>query len=309
MVVAKLRRRRGPACYPRGMEEEAQNGSGEFRPSRSMGQCFLIDTQVITRVVAAVAPVHGETILEIGAGTGQLSLPILRTGARLLCLEADHHLAKALREAVPPELEREVQIIQDNALKIDFSRLLEASGLGRVRVCGNLPYSVAAPILLRLLALSILFKEFTFMFQDEVASRLTARSGTKAYGVLSVLAQQRASIRTLFRISPQAFRPQPRVVSTLVRFNMLESDVAPDVGDDQTFRAVVKGLLAHRRKTIANNVKHLQISGLLEKTVQEALSELEIDPSRRAETLSVKEFAALSRVCSMSQARHFLPNG
>ncbi len=282
---------------------------GEFRPSRSKGQCFLRDTQVIARIVAAVAPERGETILEIGAGTGQLTLPMLRAGARLLCIEADHHLADALREAVPAELKRELEIIEDDALRIDFPRLLEANGLGRVGVCGNLPYSVAAPILLRLLTVSTLFKEFTFMFQDEVAARLTARSGTKTYGVLSVLAQQRASIRSLFRISPQAFRPRPRVVSTLVRFNMLAPNIVPDVGDDQTFRAVVKGLLAHRRKTIANNVKHLQISGLPAGTVQNALSELAIDPSRRAETLSVEEFAELSRICSMSRARHFLPNG
>ena len=308
MIVAKHRRVRRPACYPRVMEEGAGNEWNEFRPSKSMGQCFLKDTQAITRIVDAIAPEHGETILEIGAGSGQLSLPLLRAGARLLCLEADRHLAKVLREAIPPELERDVQIIRNNALKIDFSRLLEMNDLHQVRVCGNLPYSVAAPILLRLLTRSILFKDLTLMFQDEVASRLTARSGTKAYGVLSVLAQQRASIRTLFKISPRAFRPQPRVVSTLVHFSMLEPNVATDVGDDQTFRAVVKGLLAHRRKTIANNVKHLEISGLPEKTVQEALSELAIDPSRRAETLSVKEFAALSRACSMSQTRQFLSN-
>lgn len=289
------------------MKRATRATSGGFRPSRSKGQCFLRDTQVIGRIVDAIAPEPGETILEIGAGSGQLTLPLIRAGAHLLSLEADHRLAAALRETVPPELQRELELVEEDALQVDITALLTARGLGPVRACGNLPYSVAAPILLRLLGVSSLFREFTFMFQDEVATRLTASPGTKAFGVLSVLAQQRAFVHTLFRIPPQAFRPRPRVVSALVRFDLYGDDARPDVGDDATFRAIVKGLLAHRRKTIANNVKHLKIPNLSPSAVQNALSELGIDPSRRAETLSVEEFAELSRVCALARSEHFLP--
>lgn len=276
------------------MERATLPAARAFRPSRSKGQCFLRDARVIERVAELVAPRPGETLLEIGSGAGQLTLPLVERGARILAVESDARLASELERRLRSESVETVELIHQDALELDLRALLDQRELERVRVCGNLPYSVASPILLRLLAAAERFDELVLMFQDEVASRLTARPGTKEYGFLTVVAQQAAEVSVLFRIPPDAFRPRPRVHSALVRFE-LRHEEAPGIGDVRTFRAVVRALLAHRRKTIGNNVKRLRGAPLSRERVESALEGLGIDPGRRAETLSVEDFAELSR--------------
>ncbi len=135
------------------------------------------------------------------------------------------------------------------------------------------------------------------MFQLEVAQRLTAVPATKAYGFLTVVAQQVATTELLFTIPPQAFNPQPKVHAAMVRLVPLGKD-EPPVGDYEVFRAVVRGLLTHRRKNISNNIKHLGSRLVGGSSIRRGLAEMGIDPSRRAETLSVEEFAALSHFCA-----------
>lgn len=265
-----------------------------FRPTRSKGQCFLKDARFIRRIVDTLSPVDGETLIEIGAGEGQLTFPVLDSGARVVAIETDPKLAEKLRNwsSTAPGLD----LVEADALKVDFGQILDERGLERVRGYGNLPYSVAAPILLRLLASASRFTSLTLMFQKEVAERIVAEPSTKDYSFLSVIAQQAADTRILFRIPAEAFRPRPRVVSALVRFE-LRHEEAPKVGDVGVFRALVRGLMTHRRKTIANNIKRLTATPS-PKTVGSALETIGIDPSRRAETLSVEEFAAISRICA-----------
>lgn len=221
-------------------------------------------------------------------------MPLAARGAAVLAVEADPRLAAELRRRLREEGVESVEVLEKDALELDFRALLDARGLDPLRVCGNLPYSVASPILLRLLGASDRFDELVLMFQDEVAERLTARPGTKEYGFLSVVAQQAARVSVDFRIPPDAFRPRPRVHSALVRFE-LRHEEAPSVGDDRTFRALVRALLAHRRKTIGNNVKRLRSEPFSRERVEKALEETRIDAGRRAETLSVEDFAELSR--------------
>jgi 16S rRNA (adenine1518-N6/adenine1519-N6)-dimethyltransferase len=267
-----------------------------FHPTRSKGQCFLRDERYVERIVQAIAPRAGETILEIGAGQGQLTLPLARAGARVVAIESDRRLAEELRGSLPNDAA--IVLLEDDALRLDFRSLVQKYGPGKLRVAGNLPYSVAAPILLRLLNARESFSELLLMFQSEVAERLTAKPGTKEYGFLTVVAQRAAKINVLFRIPPDAFRPRPRVVSALLRFEMREVD-ARDAGvDEKLFRGLVRGLLAHRRKTIGNNIKHLEPSGLSREATLGALETMGIDPARRAETLGVEEFAELSRLCA-----------
>ena len=258
-----------------------------------MGQCFLKDPRFITRIVETLSPTPGENLLEIGAGEGQLTLPMVDAGARVLAIEADPRLARRLSARTGDALE----LIEADAVKVDFDQLFRDRDLERIRGYGNLPYSVAAPILLRLLSYARRFDSLTLMFQREVAERLIARPSTKDYSVLSVITQQAARPQILFRIPPEAFRPRPRVVSAVVRLDLRHAE-SPDYGDETTFRSVVKGLLAHRRKTIANNIKHLGPSMLSRDDLTRSLAALAIDPTRRAETLSVEEFAEISRICA-----------
>lgn len=251
------------------------------------------------RIVEAVAPSPSEPILEIGGGAGQLTVPLARAGARVFTVESDPRLVARLRSSVAGELSERVEIIEKDALRLDLDELVATRSLERVRVCGNLPYSVASPILLHLLGGASHFSELTLMFQSEVAERLVARPGTKAYGFLTVIAQQAAVVRVLFRVPPEAFRPRPRVVSALLRFELRDGE-APDVGDEKLFRSLVRGLLTHRRKTIGNNIKRLEGGSLTPGTLGKAVESLGIDPRRRAETLCVDEFAALSRICASS---------
>ncbi len=263
-----------------------------FRPTRSKGQCFLKDPRFIQRIVDTLCPLGGETLLEIGAGEGQLSLPVVDAGARVVAVETDPRLADKLRALDTPGLE----LVEADALKVDFDQLLDERGLERIRAYGNLPYSVAAPILLRLLSSAPRFSTLTLMFQKEVAERLVAQPSTKDYSFLTVITQQAAHARMLFRIPPDAFRPRPRVVSALVQLELRHAE-APDVGDIAVFRSLVRGLMTHRRKTIANNIKRLTATPSSE-TVGVAVDAVGIDPSRRAETLCVEEFAAISRICA-----------
>jgi 16S rRNA (adenine1518-N6/adenine1519-N6)-dimethyltransferase len=234
-------------------------------------------------------------MIEIGAGQGQLTLPLARAGGRVVAIESDRRLAEELRGALSSV--EGVELLEADALRVDFRDLTHSQRSGKLRAVGNLPYSVAAPILLRLLAARESFRELVLMFQSEVAERLTAKPGTKAYGFLTVVAQRAAKVSVLFRIPPDAFLPRPRVVSALLRFEIRDIEPAKAV-DEKLFRCLVRGLLAHRRKTIGNNIKHLEPSGLSREATLSALETMGIDPARRAETLGVEDFAELSRICA-----------
>ena len=247
-----------------------------------------------------MAPRAEDDFLEIGAGAGQLTVPLAARGPRsVLAVEVDPILAERLGRALAgaePSAEV-VTVLHADFLALDVAEVLKARDLGRMRVVGNLPYSVASPILLRLLAHRSRIQDMTLLFQREVAQRLRARPGTKAYGALTVLAQQATRIRSLFRISPEAFWPRPKVASELLRFEPRGADELP-VGGDRLFRALVKGLFSHRRKNISNNLKYLKSTDVSREELEEGLRALDIDPAWRAETLTVQQFAALSHFCA-----------
>ena len=254
------------------------------------------------RIVEAIDPRPDQTFLEIGAGAGELTMPLASRGAaRVLAIETDRMLFQKLSSTLQKggasqKVGEEVELIHSDFLQLDLQKLLSERGIARVRVVGNLPFSVASPILLKLLAHRERLIDLTLMFQLEVAQRLTAVPATKAYGFLTVVAQQAAKAELLFTIPPQAFNPRPKVHAAMVRLVPLGKD-EPPVGDHDVFRVVVRGLLTHRRKNISNNIKHLNSTLVDASSIQSGLAEMGVDPTRRAETLSVEEFAALSHFC------------
>jgi 16S rRNA (adenine1518-N6/adenine1519-N6)-dimethyltransferase len=268
-----------------------------FRPSRAKGQSFLKDRAFISRIVSAVEPGEDDVLLEIGAGAGQLTGPLLLAGPkRVVAVEPEAVLANRLGQKEFENLE----ILQQDYLELNLSSELRQRGLDRVRVVGNLPYSAASPILLKLLSERSRIIDLTLMFQLEVAQRLVAEPRTKAYGFLSVMTQQATCPQILFTIPPRAFRPQPKVHSALVRLALRPDEDLP-VTEPAVFQELIKSLFAHRRKNISNNISRLRSSLLDEPTIRSGLRQLEIEPSRRAETLTVEEFAALSRFCASRQ--------
>ncbi|ROR34669.1 16S rRNA (adenine(1518)-N(6)/adenine(1519)-N(6))-dimethyltransferase RsmA [Inmirania thermothiophila] len=250
------------------------------RPKRRLGQHFLHDPAVIERIVAAADPRPGDAVVEIGPGLGALTVPLLRRLGRLDVVELDRELLPAL--AARCEGLGELRIHAMDALALELAAL----GPGPFLVVGNLPYNVSTPLLFRLLGQLRHVRAMCLMLQHEVVARMAAAPGGRDYGRLSVAVQARCAVRPLFRVGPGAFRPPPRVWSTVVRLEPLAAPaVAPAL--DGAFDRVLRAAFGQRRKTLRN-----ALAGVL---AEEAITAAGIDPRRRPETLTVEEFARLAR--------------
>lgn len=257
-----------------------------MRARKRFGQHFL-EPAWVEKIVAAIAPAAGDTILEIGPGRGAMTLALARSAGRVLAIEIDRDLAPALAARVPPH----VTVVTADFLEADVVALLD--GAAPVRVAGNLPYNVSSPILLRLLELADAgrrFPEATVMLQLEVAERLAARPGTKAWGVLSACQQMQADVERLFTLPPGAFRPAPQVQSAVVRLRYRAPRVP--VRDLRTFHALVRGLFSARRKMLSNAVAPLATASGLD--AREVVARAGLDGTRRPETLELAELARLA---------------
>jgi 16S rRNA (adenine1518-N6/adenine1519-N6)-dimethyltransferase len=263
---------------------------------RALGQHFLRDDDVARRIVDLVSPTGPDLVVEIGPGQGALTGRLAGAAGRVLAIEVDPSLAAALaaRFAATPTVE--VQLA--DALRFDYRGLAarRPSPDGRVLVVGNLPYSVGTAILLALIEaapaiVSAAPMEMALMLQREVAERVAAAPGSRDYGSLSVLAQMACEVRLAMLVPPGAFRPPPKVESAVIHLRA-RPHPAEAVADRRRFEEVVRAAFSQRRKTLANALSAgLRLSG---DTVRHALAAAGIDPARRAETLSLAEFARLA---------------
>jgi 16S rRNA (adenine1518-N6/adenine1519-N6)-dimethyltransferase len=247
-------------------------------PRKRFGQHFLTDRRVLGRIVDAIAPQPDDIMVEIGAGEGALTGPLLARVHHLHAIEIDRDLARQLSELHPDKL----TVHCADALRFDFESLGEG-----VRVVGNLPYYISTEVLFRLAEIQRRIKDVHVMLQKEVVERIAAGPSTKSYGRLSVMLQQCFRAKALFDVPPSAFRPPPKVSSTAVAlYPRLD---APDVEND-TFRRVVTAAFGQRRKKLVNS---------LAAYVQEAdLRSLGLNPSARAENLTGDDFVRVARLVS-----------
>lgn len=255
------------------------------RPRKRFGQHFLHDPRVIERIIDAVGPAPGERLVEIGPGEGALTLPLLARGVRLAVIELDRDLAARLAER--PEAGDTLTVVQGDALKVPLAAL--AAPGERLRLVGNLPYNVSTPLLFRFIEQAGLIRDMHFMLQREVVERMVAPPGSRTYGRLSVMLAAACRVESLFDIGPGAFRPPPRVWSSIVR---LEPWVEPPfpVPDSTLFAEVVRRAFGQRRKTLRN-----ALAGLLDEAGIRAAG---CDPGARAETLPAADFARLALVAA-----------
>jgi 16S rRNA (adenine1518-N6/adenine1519-N6)-dimethyltransferase len=260
---------------------------------RRFGQNFLVDAHVVNRILAAVHPRPDETIIEIGPGRAALTKRLVQSGARIVAIEFDRDLAPQLRDEFRDR--SNFHLVEGDALEVDVCKVIQPAQ--SVRVVANLPYNVGTAILQRLIQQRTCISEMTLMLQREVADRVTAAADSLDRGYFSVFVEAYCEAQRLFDVSPQAFRPVPKVVSTVVRLRVREK-IAADVKDENLLWQVVSAGFAHPRKTILNNLREAPeaIQGLLQKRggASIVLCDAAIPALRRAETLALEEWALLA---------------
>jgi len=252
------------------------------RPRKRFGQHFLHDPVIIGKIVAAVDAAPGQHLVEIGPGLGAITAPLLERVGTLHVVEIDRDLASSLQASLAG---RGTLVVHNvDALRFDFSSL--AAPGERIRLVGNLPYNISTPLLFHLLEQRECIRDMHFMLQREVVRRMAADPGTRQYGRLTVMLAAYCRVDHLFDIGPGAFRPPPRVHSSIVRITPWS--VPPfELGDPAAFSAVVNRAFSKRRKTLKN-----ALEGLLSRSDIVAAG---ADPGVRPETLAPAMFAALAR--------------
>ena len=248
---------------------------------RSLGQHFLLDTNLTARIVRAAGPLEGRNVMEIGPGPGGLTRSLLASpAARIVAVEIDPRAVAAIQD-LASETGGRLSVIEVDALNVDVTTLVPPPR----QVIANLPYNIATPLLIGWLRQASEIERMTLMFQQEVAERICAAPGTPAYGRLAVLAQWTCEVSLAFRIPAEAFVPPPKVDSAVVCLTPRPDQPEPALL--ACMERLTAAAFGQRRKMLRGALKSLGGEELLRKAM--------IAPDRRAETLSVAEFAALAR--------------
>lgn len=251
-------------------------------PRKRFGQNFLHDHNIIYNIISSIQAEPGQHWVEIGPGQGALTEPLLNEGVRLDVVELDRDLVVLLREKFKqyPDL----NIHSADALRFDFSSLADG---GKLRAIGNLPYNISTPLMFHLLDNAYCIEDMHFMLQKEVVDRICAVPGSKKYGRLSVMMQYYCQPELLFEVPPESFDPIPQVMSAIVRL-VPHRQPPVTVNDVSKLNRVVTQAFSQRRKTLRNSLKKL--------ITEEEITALGIDPTLRAENISLAEFARLSNL-------------
>ena len=262
-----------------------------IRMQKKLGQHFLVEANVVRRIAASLGLRPGMQVLEIGPGIGTLTQFLAMSGATVTAVELDRRCVEIL--GVTLQAYGNVRVVQGDILGLDIADLM---GPGPFCVAGNLPYYITTPIVMKILEDRLPADQLVFMVQKEVADRMVSAPGTKDYGALSVAVQYRTQAEKLFEVPAAAFLPPPAVDSAVVLLKMRRQPPV-EVPSEKMFFRIVRAAFGQRRKTLANS---LQGGGFAKDEVKSMLDRTGIDGSRRGETLSLEEFAALSRACGLS---------
>lgn len=264
---------------------------------KTLGQNFLLDLNLTGRIARASGPLEGARVVEIGPGPGGLTRALLAGGAHVVAIERDARCLDALAE-IGARYPGQLEVVEGDALEIDAAALVD----GPARICANLPYNIGTELLVRWLtpaAWPPWWESLTLMFQREVAERVVARPGTKAYGRLSVLGQWRSEPRLLFPVHPSAFTPPPKVTSAVLRVvPQATPRAALGSASPADLERVVAAAFSQRRKMLRQSLKSLLSDPA------PLLSAAGIEGTRRAETLTIDEFLTLTRTFAEGGVRN-----
>lgn len=260
-----------------------------IQPKKRLGQSFLCNRFIAEEIVRLATIAKHDLVVEIGPGLGALTRPLAATGAQVIALEYDMLLAEVLPKILR---ERTLDIIRADALNFDYQGLFNKHA-AKLKVIGNLPYYLTSPLIFKLLTLRSIIDRMVVMMQKEVADRITARPGTRAYGTISIVAQLYCEVSERLTVTKDCFYPRPAVDSELVVFTVREKPLVA-LSDEIFFEKLVRDSFLRRRKTLLNALKGMDYCNRGKDGILALLAAAGIDPQRRPETLSIAEFARLS---------------
>lgn len=262
-----------------------------FKFSKSLGQNFLIDENILNKIIDGAAVTKEDYVIEVGPGIGTLTQALADQAKAVVAVEIDKSLLPILAETLGPF--KNVSVVNGDVLKLNLHELIqERFGGAPVKVIANLPYYVTTPIIMKFLEESLPLKNMVVMIQKEVADRMQAKPGTKDYGALSVAVQYYCEPKIITRVPPSAFIPQPSVESAVIRLTLLESPRVK-VKDEEMLFQVVRAAFGKRRKTLLNALSSSDL-GVDKEQVKAALAKAKIEENRRGETLTIEEFGLLA---------------
>ena len=262
-----------------------------LKPNKHLGQHFLVDRDVIGKIIAKAGLQRSDDVLEIGPGMGALTIPMAGVVNSITAVEKDERLVNYLEKKLEENRIDNVTIINNDILKVDLEELA-GKRKSKLKVLGNLPYNISSPLLEKLISNKSLFSKAYLMLQYEFARRLASDPGSRDYGAITVMTRYESSISQLLEVGREVFYPKPKVGSMVISID-LERPHAVRARNDRVFELVVRGAFARRRKTIKNSLKVISDHFDTDQ-VSRALAMCKIDPLRRAETLSLDEFIGLS---------------
>lgn len=257
-------------------------------PRKRLGQHFLVDPNILNKVIRTAEVGKEDLVLEVGPGLGGMTLALAREVKKVIAIEIDRKLVAILKEKMTGH--PNVEVVESDILKVDFKHFFKKEG-HPIKVVANLPYQISTPLLFRFIESKEAFSTFTLMLQKEVAERMVAPPGRKEYGPLSIFVQMFLDVSIRFFIKPSAFSPPPKVESAVVHMVWKEKPMV-QTNDEKWLKRVVKACFGYRRKTLINALRHSELS--LPEPIGSSMEKSGIDPRRRPETLTIEEFTKLA---------------
>lgn len=260
----------------------------KFRFNKGLGQNFLIDEDVLQKIVECTGLTKDDDVLEIGPGIGTLTMELAEYAGKVLTIEVDDNLINILEDGFR-DIEN-IRLHHGDALRVNLKELTGEYLKEPFSICANLPYYITTPLIAKFFSEGLRLRNIVLMVQKEVAQRMTADPGGKDYGSLSLLVQYYSKPSIVTTVPPSSFVPQPKIDSAVIKLEVYEKPVV-DVLDKSLFFRIIRDSFNQRRKTLSNSLK---ATGISKEILDESFKSCGIDPVRRGETLSIEEFASLS---------------
>ena len=264
----------------------------QFRMQKKYGQNFLIDTNILHKIVEAAQITKEDCVLEIGPGIGTMTQHLAEAAGRVIAVEIDKELIAILEETLAPY--GNITLLHADILKVDLQKLSEEQGIDRpFKVVANLPYYITTPIIMELFESHVPLESITVMVQSEVADRMQVGPGTKDYGALSLAVQYFAKPEVMVRVPASCFMPRPNVDSTVIRLTRHDNPPV-EVEDEAYLFAIVRASFNQRRKTLVNGLVNAGNLGVSKEQVEDVLGQMGLSKTVRGETFTLERFAELS---------------